>query len=410
MNSSTRLYERLDQIPQDPDDPESLEDLVVCAFGAFERYYVCWKNRGGEYKQGECAYGYDLPPSLKEWLFPTDGTTRDFPSLQVVFGRGDDYFASDKNGKLEKKEPEIKKPPPSAEGDELTERPPMRRSRTISFLRPLSDPTARIGSSSGDVAERRDSAQSTFSKRSSSISSLSQSSLWTPNTPSSRPLSDPAIKSVEPIDARIATIVDESPKDFPTPTSTPTPTPTPLPPLIPTRPVRRPIPLSMSFNPSSFPKIVEGKPLVSRNTSPVKDPTHCTCGFHPATPPPPAVMKRSTYTDSSMQTDPMPPTPPPRTPLRINTTTTTTDNDACSLFYSNTSSALEVHTPLTDDLPAPNPVYMGRMMDYFSKPGYQLGDSLFSSYGNYQQPVYYQEEEEYAEEEWAPDENRRQTV
>lgn len=53
MNSSTRLYERLGQIPQDPEDPESLEDLIVCAFGAFERYYVCWKNRSGQYKQGE---------------------------------------------------------------------------------------------------------------------------------------------------------------------------------------------------------------------------------------------------------------------------------------------------------------------------------------------------------------------
>jgi hypothetical protein len=53
MNSSTRLYERLGEIPQDPDDPESLEDLVVCAFGAFERYYVCWKTRGGDFRQGE---------------------------------------------------------------------------------------------------------------------------------------------------------------------------------------------------------------------------------------------------------------------------------------------------------------------------------------------------------------------
>jgi hypothetical protein len=53
MSSSTRLYERLGEIPQDPEDPESLDDLVVCAFGAFERYYVCWKTRGGEHRQGE---------------------------------------------------------------------------------------------------------------------------------------------------------------------------------------------------------------------------------------------------------------------------------------------------------------------------------------------------------------------
>ncbi|OAK96333.1 hypothetical protein IQ06DRAFT_51332 [Phaeosphaeriaceae sp. SRC1lsM3a] len=54
MDSSTRLYTRLGEIPEDPNDPESLADLLVCAFGAFERYYVCWKTRGGEYRQGEC--------------------------------------------------------------------------------------------------------------------------------------------------------------------------------------------------------------------------------------------------------------------------------------------------------------------------------------------------------------------
>jgi hypothetical protein len=52
MSSSTRLYERLGQISNDPDDLESLEDVIVCAFGAFERYYVCWKTIGGAYRQG----------------------------------------------------------------------------------------------------------------------------------------------------------------------------------------------------------------------------------------------------------------------------------------------------------------------------------------------------------------------
>jgi hypothetical protein len=53
MDSASRLYERLGNIPQDPDDPESLEDLLVCAFGAFERFYLCWKTKGGEYRQGK---------------------------------------------------------------------------------------------------------------------------------------------------------------------------------------------------------------------------------------------------------------------------------------------------------------------------------------------------------------------
>jgi hypothetical protein len=53
MSSSARLYERLGQIPSDPEDPECLEDVIVCAFGAFERYYVCWKAKGGAYRQGK---------------------------------------------------------------------------------------------------------------------------------------------------------------------------------------------------------------------------------------------------------------------------------------------------------------------------------------------------------------------
>lgn len=52
MDASTRLYKRPGGIPEDTDDPESLDDLIVCAFGAFERYYLCWKTKGGKYRQG----------------------------------------------------------------------------------------------------------------------------------------------------------------------------------------------------------------------------------------------------------------------------------------------------------------------------------------------------------------------
>lgn len=53
MDASTRLYSRLGEIPEDPNDPDNLAELLVCAFGAFERYYVCWKTKAGEYKQVE---------------------------------------------------------------------------------------------------------------------------------------------------------------------------------------------------------------------------------------------------------------------------------------------------------------------------------------------------------------------
>ncbi|EMD93554.1 hypothetical protein COCHEDRAFT_1064181, partial [Bipolaris maydis C5] len=157
MDASTRLYKRLGEIPEDPNHPDSLDDLIVCAFGAFERYYLCWKTKGGEYKQ-DC---YGLPPALKDWLYPIDGTTRDFESLQVVFGRGEEYFASDKNGKLEYKEPEVRKPAP-VDDEEKYDKQALRRSRTVSFLRPLSETSMR---SDSVVSETRQS------KRSSSISS-----------------------------------------------------------------------------------------------------------------------------------------------------------------------------------------------------------------------------------------------
>ncbi|KAL1801445.1 hypothetical protein ACET3X_001787 [Alternaria dauci] len=146
MDASTGLYKRLGEIPEDPNDPDSLEDLIVCAFGAFERYYVCWKTKGGEFKQD----GYDLPPALRDWLYPTDGTTRDFASLQVVFGRGEEYFASDKNGKLEHKEPEVKKPVPTDDEEKL-DRQALRRSRTVSFLRPLSETSVRSDGGMSDT-------------------------------------------------------------------------------------------------------------------------------------------------------------------------------------------------------------------------------------------------------------------
>ncbi len=48
---------------------------------------------------------YNLPPTLHSWLHPSDGSTRDFASLRVVFGFGEEFSASDRYGKVEYKEP-----------------------------------------------------------------------------------------------------------------------------------------------------------------------------------------------------------------------------------------------------------------------------------------------------------------
>jgi hypothetical protein len=50
-----------------------------------------------------------------------------------------------------------------------------------------------------------------------------------------------------------------------------------------------------------------------------------------------------------------------------------------------------------DDQSIENPIFMGRMMSsYFSKPGYQLGDSLIGSYQVYE-PLVYQYQDEFGE-------------
>ena len=46
-----------------------------------------------------------LPECLNQWLFPSDGQTRDLRTLQVSLGSNDEFFASDKDGKLSSRDP-----------------------------------------------------------------------------------------------------------------------------------------------------------------------------------------------------------------------------------------------------------------------------------------------------------------
>jgi hypothetical protein len=399
MDASTRLYSRLGEIPEDPNDPESLAELLVCAFGAFERYYVCWKTKGGEYRQGKThtfttdnsSYirtdGYDLPPALKDWLYPTDGATRDFATLQVVFGRGEEYFASDKDGKLEFKEPEVKK---SIEEEKELDKPALRRARTVSFLRPLSDISTRSESSTIETAEsRRSSAASSrrasrppslsFS-RTSSISSdlvdpipdrshqtslLSQWEALGDSTATSIPSTKRSSRSFEP--PVVESILEEhshSPAHVamhaqPQSTSTTSP-------------------------PVSEFKVPEGYMLVPINQASNATPSPCTCNCH-STPSP-----NPTYTNASIQTDNAP--SPPRTALRIDTL-------ASSRWSSNSYSAVSQAdlSPVYDSYAVENPISLTRSTSYFSKPGYQLGDSLMWGFQSYE-PVVYSYQDEFGDE------------
>jgi hypothetical protein len=133
--SKSQIQEQTNK-PKPKDGFEALKGLqhvrnVICvAFGAFDRYYISWEDNEGEFHQGwstvlaegsrsksdafaECQA---LPECLNRWLFPSDGQTRDLQTLQVSLGSNDEFFASDKDGKLSSRDPSCqiadKKPVP----------------------------------------------------------------------------------------------------------------------------------------------------------------------------------------------------------------------------------------------------------------------------------------------------------
>ncbi|ETS84887.1 hypothetical protein PFICI_02912 [Pestalotiopsis fici W106-1] len=94
------LSKRLEELSQNPDDPNGIAELSVTALGPRGSFYICWKTPSGQYRQD----GHGLPQELQEWLFPVNGSARDFASLQVILGPGDgDFVASDCNGRVDRK-------------------------------------------------------------------------------------------------------------------------------------------------------------------------------------------------------------------------------------------------------------------------------------------------------------------
>ncbi|PMD32925.1 hypothetical protein L207DRAFT_590001 [Hyaloscypha variabilis F] len=80
---------------------QDVRNVVCVAFGAFDRYYISWEDNKGDFHQ-ECQA---LPECLNRWLFPGDGQTRDLRTLQVSLGSNDEFFVSDKDGKLSSRDP-----------------------------------------------------------------------------------------------------------------------------------------------------------------------------------------------------------------------------------------------------------------------------------------------------------------
>ncbi|OTB10058.1 hypothetical protein K445DRAFT_323367 [Daldinia sp. EC12] len=86
----------LRSLADNADDSDGVAQLVVTALGSGGKHYICWKTHAGEYRQRS----HGLPRRLEDWLFPLDGSTRDFETLQVILSGEDTFWASDRNGEI----------------------------------------------------------------------------------------------------------------------------------------------------------------------------------------------------------------------------------------------------------------------------------------------------------------------
>ncbi|KAI0019195.1 hypothetical protein F4780DRAFT_793691 [Xylariomycetidae sp. FL0641] len=150
------------------DGSEGIAELVVTALGTDGRHYICWKTPSGEFRQ----QSHGLPPALKDWLFPADGSTRDFATLQVILSGDDAFFrASDKDGSVRSDDDALATPEASA-------RERLRRRRTLTSWYGGGDDAAISPVSGSDRA-------TTFIPSTTSSSSSSSSSSSLPTTASS---------------------------------------------------------------------------------------------------------------------------------------------------------------------------------------------------------------------------------
>ncbi|KAF2271574.1 uncharacterized protein EI97DRAFT_487148 [Westerdykella ornata] len=221
---------------------------------------------------------YDLPPLLHAWLFPPDGTTRDFATLQVVFGRREEYFASDKDGKVEYKEPDMSKNQDPVRREETqveTETPSLRRARTVSFRRPVSDQDAK-------ALEKRITKDAALARRPQSVAEA----CWSPTGPPIQQTT-PDPKSSTPISLSPKLPLQTRPKSMSfskltviSNNSSPSFAPT-----TPKRLIRRPTrPLSVSVTPCSLPPaLYQYTTAPAADTKPPYPPPHHT----PTSPPAP---------------------------------------------------------------------------------------------------------------------------
>ncbi|RYP50605.1 hypothetical protein DL768_003887 [Monosporascus sp. mg162] len=132
----------LQSISDSSAESEGIAELVVTAIGTGGRHYLCWKTPSGSYRQ----HCHGLPSALEGWLFPADGSTRDFETLQVILSGEDAFWASDKHGEIK------------SETSDPAQK--LRRAAMINFGAPSAEKkrwTSHITGTSGEVERRRSS-------------------------------------------------------------------------------------------------------------------------------------------------------------------------------------------------------------------------------------------------------------
>lgn len=276
----------------------------------------------------------------------------------------------------------MKKPAP-VEDEEKLDRQALRRSRTVSFLRPLSETSIRSDGGTSDTnrskrsssissqrASRPPSLSYTNSRTNSEISLLGETivegqtsqltrpsyiSQWTALGSSVGELKQVASPSTSEHGIYGVPVVEPERDKVPTKTASPASV-TSKPPLPPSRTDTAP-------NATTRQQNFQAQRNVTSDTPP------CTRGCHTSPLPLPPQQTRPTYVTIATQTSPLP------SPLCPETSNTSYWPSQANFTAIPQDAAYYVD----EDYDTP-PVVMGRMSTYFSKPGYQLGDSLFSGY------------------------------
>ncbi|KAK7753823.1 hypothetical protein SLS62_004189 [Diatrype stigma] len=325
-------------------ESEGIAELVVTAIGTGGRHYLCWKTPSGSYRQ----HHHGLPSALEEWLFPADGSTRDFETLQVILSGENTFWASDRHGEIK-----------SRASDQERR---LRRATTINSMTPTTESkrwTGYVVGMSPDNAER---------KRSTTLPSMppvSDQTTEVPAGPRSR-----HIRSLSSTDGPHRAPHEE---------------------LGPLKECPSPLPQGPA-------------PLEPEHTQPSRN-SQCSCGCHegvrrsgqpPLESPADAPHKkaRPVYADAGIQTDDDYSTKHPSKAStrhedgvqrvygrqrRARSTEPSSGFEFQPDTYSSQRASLYSSGSWESDRSSwylPNPVMMGRMQDYFRSTDYYLGDSL----------------------------------